>query len=687
MRLRSRRQGRIILILILALLGFSIGFAGAAEGAVNATVAVICPFYRNMTVMPVYVLNSNITFNYSLATVRASDCVIPAINGTLLLWKANGTPANYILSNTLYANNINATKKVYSININKDLLKPGGYDVNVSFSKKYYEELNSSPALFYAIDYANVIITNSSVTSRVSTGSPVTLVANMSNFGELSSTSNTVLHINVTGPYGFTSKSNYTVGPIEASGRISKTFLLYSVSPTPGTYVVKLNVTYSYNYTINGVTHNYTEQTSPTVSLNYTVFSPPHPPPKPVPKPPTSIANISYTSTPILVSLVKGQSVASTLSLYNHNQVPVWINLTEPNITGISLSFSSKSLYLLPAQGASVGLVIKAQQNATQGSSIIPIPETITAMNGTPTSYTQYVTAVIENSSVSKPTLLNTITSINSSKSIQGMVQVVNPTNRSIYNTTASVSIPIVVASTVDDISIAGAAGNVSVSNGAYNIEWSLPVLPAGTTLALYYTVRNASNVAAFEGAPVSFTVPSQVAVSSIRIFNIGIPTFYSNQQGTISISMLYSGTMPNNITLSLVGPPSVRITNNTQTFRVAPNTVLSPQFRLTSSSSGTDVITLYVSGTGISANYTFDLIVLPQPTSTTTILPASTTTIPQSTFVGRKYTLYGLVAAAAIIVIAASVIEIYKKGNRPRYSAERADRLKELKEHIGRGE
>lgn len=657
-----------------------------AGGSVSANVSVVCPIYRNMSVSTFYVTSSNIIFNYSLAT--AVNCgVIRSMNGTLDIWSAKSTPLNPVFSNTLEAENISMSKKTFEISLGRNL-SIGSYYVNISFNSKYYRQQNNSPAEFLVATPANILITSASSTPSVSIGSPVTFYTSMENAGNLSSTSNTVLHMEIAGPGGFANETNYTIGAIGANSNVSRSVTLYTVSPNIGTYNVSEYVTYYSSYSLGHKTYASGEQTSPKYAFSYAVVKRPSsspPPPKPVPPPPASINNVVYTSTPVLVTTFSGKSAVSPLSVYNRNSVPIWVNFTDPAIpAGISVSTSAGSLYLPPNQGASVSVLLNVSSSLQPGSYIAGLPETITPVNGTPTSYTQYITVVVESPNTSKPSLLNTITALNNSKNVQGEVEVLNPTSTNIYNTTASISIPGIVARNTSDISIAGAAGNVSFSSGVYNIEWYLPVLPAGATSTLYYTVKNATDLAAFESSPISFTVPSQVPISTIKLFNINIPTFYANVSGMLSVGALYSGTRPNNITFSVLGPPSMTVINNTQSFSVLPNTVLLPRFKIFAPASGTYVVTLFVSGAGISDNYTFDLVVLPRPVVTTTV--AVTTTIPQKPAELKGYMPYSIGIAAAIAILVA-LIEMHKKRYRARYNPERAAKLRELKEHIRRVE
>ncbi|MGC8622416.1 MAG: hypothetical protein ACP5UC_00415, partial [Candidatus Micrarchaeia archaeon] len=492
----------------------------AGNSTISANVSVICPFYRNMNVSTFYVLNSSMNFSYSLGT--AVNCsTIKSMNGTLIVWNSKSTPFSPIFTEKLVANGINTSYKVFENSLPSKLFTYGSYYLNISFNSKFYKQLNDSPAMFLVAVPANIVVTNASVTPTVSAGSPVNFYVEMENFGNLSSTSNAILYINITGPYGFANYTRYAIGAIAAGDNLSKTITIYSVSPYSGAYSVEEYLTYYYNYSVNGKRYTSGEQSSPKVLLNYTVVrrsSPP--PPKPVPIP-ASIGSITYTSAPILVTTFPGKSTVSSIGVYNHNLIPVWINFTESNVSGISAATSIKSLYLPYSQGANIGLLINVSKSVLPGSYVISIPESITPVNGTPIQDTQYVMVVVESPNVSKPSLLDTITAINNSKGVIGEVEVVNPTNRNLYNTTASVSVPGIVARNISQINISGFTGNVSFSNGAYNIEWYLPVLPAGATATLYYTVKNATNIAAFESSPISFTVPSQYPKSSIKIFDI----------------------------------------------------------------------------------------------------------------------------------------------------------------------
>lgn len=367
----------------------------------------------------------------------------------------------------------------------------------------------------------------------------------------------------------------------------------------------------------------------------------------------------------------------------------MWINVTIPK-SGCSISLSSYNTYLLQSQNADIDIVFGALQNASIGTYTIPMQESITAAGSLPIHYTQYFTCVVSAENVARPSLLNAITAQNSSRNVQGAVQIYNPTNSSLTNTTASISLPLIVAKNESYISLSGVPGSVSTTNSSYIITWSLPYLPPRYSSTVYYTIKNVSAIQAVESAPVEFSVPAVPSVSSISIFDIGIPTAYTGQYSAITMSAMYTGTAPNNITISLVGPPSMSILNGTHTFKAVPNEVFMPAFGLTGpANSGTYIMTLYISGTGINLNRTFDLVVLPAtPAVTTSIHAATTTTVPQIGIISIivKYDIPVIAAIVAAIALISYLLVTYKKSNKPRYSRDRALELHSIKEQIKRG-
>ena len=664
-------------------------FANSPQGNVGANVAVICPFYINLTAQNMYALVANLSFNYSIKAL--AGCTIPEINGSVTVWNVNTSQSNYIYRKPVTANNLSGIEQIFNVSVSGSLFAPGNYYINVTFPALYYKESANSTSLleFSAKKPANVSVAITAIGSPVTLYSPVSITQTITNNGELASSSNTILHFHISGPNGFTNNTNYTIGSIGPNSNETKTLLLSSITPYTGNYTVNENVTYHTQYTVGNRTYNSVTLTSKTATAKYNVIPQPRSssttPPPPAPLPPTVIANVSYISAPLLVSLLTGQNLLGQLEVYNHNSVPVWVNFTDPG-SGCTVSTSSKTMYLLPGQSQSVSMLVSAAPDSIAGTYIVPINESITAVGSAPTTFTQYVTCVVQSQNPSGPSLLNTISLQNSSKTVQGTISMYNPTGRGIRNGTISISLPSIVAINKSDISLYGAPGNVTVRNGTYTLTWSLPPSASGQSSSVYYSVRNASDLFAIESTPVTLTVPSTTQTGSVNILYMNIPTVYTNQSAAITLSGLYTGTSQNNVTLSLVGPPAVNVPNGVQRLQLAPNTAFSTTFGVAGpAQSGTYLMTLYVRGQGISENYSFNMIALPYTKPITTSVA---TTIPPSPSALRpgEYIIPSL-AVIGVIIVGVIVAETHKKLSKPKYSRERAQELAHIKKQVQRGE
>ncbi len=678
----------LVLMLFLVVVAAPEVFANSTQNSIDANVSVICPFYINLTAQSMYALVANLTFNYSIKAL--AGCTIPEINGSVTIWNVNTSQSNYTYRKPVTANNLKGNEQVFNVSVNDSLFAPGNYYINLTFPARYYKESANSTSLrkFNVRKPANVSVAITAISSPVTLYSQVSITQVLTNNGELASSSNTILHFHINGPNGFTNNTSYTVGPIAPGSNETKTLLLSSITPYTGNYTVYENVTYYTQYTVGSRTYNSATLTSKTATARYNVTPQPKSSstkPPTTPLPPTVITNVSYISTPLLVSLLTGQNLVGQLEVYNHNSVPVWVNFTDP-VSGCTITTSSKAMYLLPGQSQSVSMLVSAAPDSIAGTYVVPINESITAVGSAPTNFTQYVTCVVQRQNSSGPSLLNTISLQNSSKTVQGTIIMYNPTDKGIRNGTISISLPSIVASSKGDISLYGAPGNVTVRNGTYTLTWSLPPSASGQSSSVYYSVRNASDLFAIESTPVTLTVPSATQTGSVNILYISIPTIYTNQSATITLSGLYTGTSQNNVTLSLVGPPAVNVLDGVQRMQLAPNTAFSTTFGVAGpAQSGTYIMTLYVRGQGISENYSFNMIALPYTKPITTSVATTLTPSPPS--IEPKEYIVPSLAIIGVIIVGVIVVETHKKLSKPKYSIERAQELAHIKKQVQRGE
>ncbi|MGC8479658.1 MAG: hypothetical protein ACP5M9_03250 [Candidatus Micrarchaeia archaeon] len=660
--------------------------------SLNATVTINCPFTLNISSENIFLLYNNLNFTYTANTSK--DCKINNINGILYIWRTNQTESSAFIGNTITIYNITQKPKNYTIYINKSKLSSGTYYANVSSYKKFYPEITNGPILFQTIYPPIISIENMIYSNTINQFSPLAISYNIQNTGNLSVSNSTYLNILIKNN-NTTIKQKYKLGSILSNSNITKILSLSSITNKTGTYKILENITYSYLYTFKnktylftGITQNYTFNV--TVVSNINLVSYPGSSPSPVkvttlPVPPSLVANVSYLSTPEYITMLPNQNYLYSLNLYNNFQKPVWVNITIPKINGLTLSLSSKNIYLLPNQSITSHLSIYAT-NPNQSTYTIPIIENITDFSYKSIIYTQYILLNVENIKKQNPNILNTIISLNNSKDILGTITILNNKNTTIFNATGTLILPSLITNNSKNIILSGYQGSVNTSKNYYILNWNIPVLIKNSSAVLYYYIKNVSNIMVSEQPTVAFSTPSKQSNSStLKIFNLEIPTLYTNESSQINFTMLYTGPGINNITVSLSPILGLNIANNPQSFSVFQNTEINSNFNIGANSrSGTYLMTLYLSGKGINENYTFNLIVLPEQKPL--IVPQlnneskGPATI-QSNII--NYYTYGVVLA---ILIIASIIT-YKRFNISRYNQYRSQKLKRIGEQIKRGE
>ena len=243
--------------------------------------------------------------------------------------------------------------------------------------------------------------------------------------------------------------------------------------------------------------------------------------------------------------------------------------------------------------------------------------------------------------------------------------------------------LPGTITRNVSLISASGLPYSISKSDGSYVINWYVSNLPKNSSTYAYFSLANITNQDQFSSISGQIEVPSVPVVSSIlKVVDLTVPTFYSGTENTISLTFFYSGVSPQTVSAYLTGPSSITIYNSSQSVNAVPNGAYTEYFGVKPSSTGTAMLSLYISTQGANMSYSMPILVLAQPVTTT-----STTTIPQVSVSGPSTSTviaYGL-PIAIILVIALIIIAVARSVNRPKYDSRRAERLRRLRESIRR--
>ena len=546
---------------------------------------------------------------------------------------------------------------------------------------------------------ANLSISSISTREPIFPGSPVSLIVVVKNSGSLSS-NDTVLRLYISGPSGFATNFSYALSPILPDSNETLSFTLSRATPVPGTYNVAGNVTYVSVYTSGSYHYVSGMLVSPNFKTSYLVSPLPQIPHRPQPTgyfpvpaasvPPTPIGNISFTEFPLLTTMVNGSSSILPLRIYNNGTSPIWVNITNYFNETVRLSPSARNIYLLGHQGLRTDILASVNRTVSEGYYVVPLNISVSAPSSKLVLEHLFLGISVRNRFHLNPAIFNNLMLENLSRDASGQIDVTNPYNTTLFNSTLSLMLPLSAVNTSSDISLAGAVGNVSVFGSDYLLQWRVPEILPNQNYSVYYTLSNVQNPDSLQSFITTFAQPSTIPESVLTLLDVDVPIFYVNQSDSISVTTLYVGADQENISFYLLAPSTVPVINPKVAFHAYPNMVLAPQFNISGiKTPGTYMLSLEVVGHGINHTYSIPIVVLPAKPA---VAPSSVpTALPSLPITGQKYIINGareyadaLSLAIVIIVVVVATIKNLRKAKRSR---KRMHELSELKERIQRGE
>ncbi len=695
--LRALLARLLFLAATLSLLRASAPAASSASNSVTASVLVSneCPYSLSLTpanteyILPI---KSNVVFSY--ATDALGPCAVGITGGTFSL---------YNTTNTVFTSN-NGFSDSGTIEVSNSVFD--------NVTSTYTGELvlfensisNDISTTIHVVKPANITITGfSALPSPVNIGSAITLSQTLVNTGFLAP-SNMILHTRIDGP-----SFSATVGTDAGNTLSTISFQLGSVTPYAGTYTVYDNVSY-YDGSSNRVSKNFTTTYSVTSPSGgggggaYGGVTTGSTTPTTTP-PPTTIGAALLSIAPLFTDIFLSKTALTSVGFTNAGSYPVWVNATVAAQSFGSIALSSNAVYLLPNSSVVIQAAIHVNPGATAGSYVVPINLTVSAQGHASARRTLFLSVYIQGD-VSSPTAIAESASLSpGSKEASGSVIAYNPTSKALYNATLSLQLPVSVASSANSIVLYGASGSVIVRNNAYLLQWLVPQVAPFSSYPVYYTIINATNTHFLMSPLASFTVPSVAIVSPLRIFDISIPTAYTGQAFQISLSAIYVGSAPENVTFALQAPPSVGVLNPVQVAYALPNSEMRPAFNITPIlQSKTYILTLAVYGKNVNQSFSLPLVVLPAAYSAPPAKPGA----PGALLGAVQQHIFYVLASIAIAAAVAVVVHLAKAGMlhlprtrehapatnpsgrpKPRKGPDKGerDRLISLREHIKRGE
>lgn len=381
-----------------------------------------------------------------------------------------------------------------------------------------------------------------------------------------------------------------------------------------------------------------------TVSLAFSVAGQPSP---------TELFEIGYI--PSYSSAATGQKVMMQVAVQNIWTGAEHLTLNSPSSFLGNLSFSANNLTINPGESVTTNLQFKPSSSVGYGLYILPISIVSMTSAGINSKETQYISIDIINKSSTKPYTATQINLINNSQTASGVIQVFNPKNATLTNTSLVTVIPAGVVSNISSINAYGLQNNVTFVNGTYVIDWYLGYVSSRQPSYAYFTLDHPSSIPRLAFIQNKLVpIASRPQQHTISISNLYLPTLYTNSTGRISIYAVYTNATPQKVTFSLNAPPGITIVNSTRSINATLNESINETFQvITGPDSGTFLLNLRADAPGGSVNQTVPVFVIPKPVFTVTIPSTVTNLPPVST--GNIETVIGVVAAAAIIGYAIS--------------------------------
>jgi hypothetical protein len=642
----------------------------ASQSTISASVTVVCPGIVSIKTAPAYMKYLNLSLNYSLE--ETANCIIPNATGVIkIINKAN---SSIIFSKHVSFYNVSSIS-TQRISISTNSLPNTTYYASLNLSELGYA-IKGLSSQFELVNPANVVVKISAYPSTINPGTPISISIELNNTGSLASSSIGINGV-ISGPQKI--YFSYLASPLAPHQEENISFSFSNIT-APGSYTIYAFASYNSLLKSSNQILNSSSYAFSSFSVSYPAPPSPSPSPSPkpvsVPKPITSIPQVGIISAPLLVSAIAGTSSLSQLSIVDTSNATEIINLSVPSTYSSMLKLSATSFFIKPNENVTIQLGFFPNSTTQSGIYIIPINITASIANKstTVTEYVQFEVLRNRNSSI-----LNQLILANNTNVADGILKIYNPTNTTMVNVRASTLIPKSAVSNISQINAYGLINNITEENGYYVINWLVPYLPKGSSTYAYYSIYKPESETQLSYIQNIMEVPSYVKPSStLRLININVPTFYANATGHIVAEELYTGTGIQSVAVQLLGQPGVRIVPSLIIENASPNQVLVQTFNVSVPSSGTAMLSLYISMQGFNETYSIPALVLAPPTTTT--IPQTVQPKPSSLSISLES---ALIFTILIILVLSIIVENKRRG--PRYSEERVSSLKEIREIIKR--
>ena len=670
-----------LMLLVLAALPYSYASPSSNQTSLSANVNVACPFYLKFNMQPAYVSGFPAVFDYIAYPME--NCSLPSASG--YFWAINSSGNRFINESISNVTITNSTRD-HSISVGTLTLPAGLYNAHMNLTDV---STNSSNQTFTVLLPPDIINITAHTIPQINQYSIQTAYIKYTNIGNLVAL-NASLNLRISGPINLT--LNRSEGNIPPSSENISVTLPQNATSKLGSYTLEANLTYS----LRGKEYH-----SANSIFQYVVVAPPKVPTTPIGgaissivTPIATIPSLNFTSVPLYLTVPLGGSVTTSLGLLNTG------NLTETLSIGVAkpfasmLSLSSTTVTLAPHQSLSDSMYLHVNSTLPASTYIIPITINITSPSGLTSTYKEFATFEAVAPVPGEPSSTTQLYMENNTHTASGTAEITAPNNTPLINATVDTIIPAYATSGIQNINAYGIPNKITKTSSGYEIQWQISYLPAGESIYGYYGISSVTSPQALMATSqsVSFYSPS-APPKLLNVLSIGVPTFYSNFMNNITVDVLYTGSKPQDVNLSLSGPVTQRIENPDIVINATSNQVISASFYVkTGNFTGTLLLYLHISTPGASLNYSLPSLVMPLPASAIKPSQQPPATI-YSVFKGliayinaNMYMVVYAAAIAAVIVALAAALKLAGSKNVSRYDEERAKRLIELREHIKRG-
>lgn len=669
--MRMKSLYYLILMCILA------GMPYASSNLITANVNVNCPYGIHLSVLPVYPRVGTIHANYTANTL--STCSVSGVSGYFSLINNGITVLNYSQSINQITQNVLTNQLI----VNSLAIPSGNYTAEIYLQKGSYE--NSSTVNFELLPPANLSIT-SFTAGPANLSAPISLYSTIINNGYYAANSIN-LNLHLTGPVSF--NLTRTINPLSPGQDENALITLYNATSIPGTYTVTENLTYS---------SDNANILSPSKTLTYTVLPiPKHSAGNPFPVTSggsvsnvvthpsiSSTSNIYVVAAPLYVSTNYGSSIISLLGLKgilgNYT-----VSLSVPDNFSKMLLLSTNRLTLQNESTQYVQLVFNST-SAKPGTYIIPLNITYLSSTGQVRNAVDYLDFVSSTMNTNSPpvSISQQVMIINSSSSAQATIDIVSASNSIIRNATLYTYIPLSVGN-ISQISAYGLPNNITATKTSYLIKWYAPIIYPNQPVYAYYNIKKPVSQLPLSNIQNIFSSPSQTNQSSImKIVAVSLSNIYQNSNGTLTLSVLYTGTAEQQIKFSLSGTQNISISDPIAYINATPNELITHTFRISDDNyTGTAVSTLSVSTLGASYSQPVEINLLQTPAAITS---KQLSGYPIITFmlIYRQWIIAAVIAIVLITMAIFAIKSVRSARFRPKDSRTRIIRLRE---HIKRTE